>query len=130
MSFLSLSGQLVAGLRIALILFAVMSLLAVHADAREEEALGWHRKRAWLMISLAVVIYSPAHAAWAMGHAPPDWVARVLDVLTTAAACISFIHLLAARGLALGLSAARVRRGVITNLGVMVAIVGAACLIP
>lgn len=128
MSFIVLTGHVVAGLRIALVLFAVMSLFATRVGVEMNGSLAWHRRRAWIMLSIAVVVYSPAHAAWALGHAIPLAISRILDGLTTLAACGAFIHLLAGHAIERGVSWHQARRGMVTNVGVVIAFVGAVCL--
>ena len=128
MSVLQIISQITAGFRIALILFAVMALLAWYANGGEKTALERYRRRSWGLLSVSVLAYSPAHAAWLMGH-PFDRIAsHCMDGVASAAACGCFIMLLASRGLMRGLSEARVRRGIHVNLFVLAASVGAAWL--
>lgn len=128
---LDLFGQLAAGFRLSLVLFAVMSLLtsgkwqpdaltaARRMQAQRLNALGWS------LLAYGIVLYSPAHAAWLLGHPTPKVVNRGLDALASALACAAFIKVLAYRGLMRGLSWQRVRRGIVVNNLIVVATVGA-----
>ena len=119
-----LLGQLTAGLRAGLILLAVMSLLS--GPLREGDTLldRW-RARGALLLAVAVILYSPAHAAWLLGHPMPRLASRALDMIATGMSIGTFLYLLAGRALRRGLSAARVRRGTIVNVGLVLAIAGA-----
>jgi hypothetical protein len=127
-------GQLTIGLRFALTLFAAMSLLVPPLIGEPVNAASiitidrW-RLRGANMLAFAILLYSPAHTAWLMGHAPDPLVSRSLDALATGLCCICFIHWLAARALKRGVSMRRVRRGAWANAMVMVSFVGTAWLI-
>lgn len=128
---LAIFEQLAAGFRLALVLFAAMSLLttgrwqpdaltdARRLQAQRLNALGWG------LMAWGIVLYSPAHAAWLLGHPTPPVFNRGLDALASALACAAFIKVLAYRGLMRGLSWQRVRRGVVVNNLIVVATVGA-----
>jgi peptidoglycan/LPS O-acetylase OafA/YrhL len=120
-------GHIAAGCRIALILFAVMTLLATHRPDGATLA-DRVRARGSVMLGLSILVYSPAHAAWLLGHSAPPLVSRWLDVIGTMLALGCLIALLAGRGLKRGLSPRRVRRGVYMNVAVALSIVGAAWL--
>ena len=128
MTTLQMIGQLTAGLRFALILFAVMAMLAWYANGGEKTLLERYRRRSWGLLSVSVLAYSPAHAAWLMGRPFDKLVSHSMDLVASAAACGCFIALLACRGLMRGLSESRVRRGIHVNLFVLAASVGAAWL--
>lgn len=128
---LEIFEQLAAGFRLSLVLFAAMSLLTSgkwHPDAltaarrmqaQRLNALGW------ALLAWGIVLYSPAHAAWLLGHPTPKVMNRALDALASALACAAFIKVLAYRGLMRGLSWQRVRRGIVVNNLIVVATVGA-----
>ena len=128
MTALQIVSQITAGFRVALILFAVMAMLAWYANGGEKTALERYRRRSWGLLSISVLAYSPAHAAWLMGHPFAKIISHLMDAAASAAACGCFITLLASRGLMRGLTEARVRRGVHVNLFVLAASVGAAWL--
>ena len=137
MTVADMAGQLAAGLRMALVLLAVSSLHTL--AAKDEEAAELldpipaalvyaERKlhaRAWLMFSLAVLAFSPLHAAWLLGRPAGLLFSKVGDVFASALACAAFVQLLATRGYVRGLTAERVRRGVVAN----VAAIGATILV-
>ena len=79
----------------------------------------------WALLAWGIVLYSPAHAAWLLGHPTPTIMNRALDALASALACAAFIKVLAYRGLMRGLSWQRVRRGIVVNNLIVVATVGA-----
>lgn len=116
MTIIDLTGQLAAGLRMSLVLFAAMILMAGP----------W--RRAITLIALATLVYSPGHAASLLGYPAPRAVSASLDTLCSALACAGFIAVLASQGVQRGLSAARVRRGVLVNMAVVCMMVGAAWL--
>ncbi|MDE0879957.1 MAG: hypothetical protein OSB00_15045 [Sphingomonas bacterium] len=137
MTLADIFGQIAGGLRLSLMLFAFMSLLARGRALPEVSATGWrdqHERarrlnaRGWFLIALAALAYSPLHAAYYLGHPADPAVARLGDVLASGLASAAFITRLAARGLATGLSDRRVARGVHVNCCVALAIVGAAWL--
>lgn len=127
MSEVATLSHIAAGCRIALILFAVMTLLATH---RPEGATLAEKVRSIgsMLLALSILAYSPAHAAWLLGHSAPPMVSRWLDVVGTTLALGCLMALLAGRGLKRGLSPQRVRRGVYMNVAVALSIVGAAWL--
>lgn len=134
----ALFAQVAAGLRVALFLFAAMSLLT-KPRRRSPFDENWllqlelahkHNARAWSLIAWAAVLFSPLQSALLLGHPAPALVARAADVAVSAMGCAGFVQLLAARGHAIGLSPERVRRGELTNLGVALALVGAIWLTP
>ncbi|GEM_PF-5714911 len=134
MTLIAIFGQMAAGFRLALVLFAAMSLLTVTAwspealtDARRMTAQRLNA-RAWTFLATSVLAFSPAHAAWLLGHPVIPVVNRAMDALASGLACMAFIKLLAFRGLMRGLSWPRIRRGIRVNMGIMVAVVGAAWL--
>lgn len=127
MTTIDILGQTVAGLRLALVLFAVMSLIAIQ-PAHERSPLEWYRARTWTLLALAIIAYSPAHAAEALHRPFPPIVNRTLDAVSTTLACACLINLLAARGLMRGLSERRVSRGIAVNLVVLACVVGSAWL--
>ncbi len=125
-------AETTAGLRIALVLFAVMTLvgrpsllaevapdrlsLVGRIEARRRARI--LQRRAWTMMAWAVLGYSPAHAAWLLGTPWPRILSATGDVVASTLACCSFAALIAARGSALGLSIERVRRGMAVNAAV------------
>lgn len=118
---LDVVNQATAGLRMALILFAVGALLAWVRGRGVHELADVYRGRAWALMAAAVVAYSPAHAAWLIGRPLPAVWSRPMDLIGTGLACASFVLIFAARGLERGLTAQRARRGMIVNLGVALA---------
>ena len=138
MTVADMAGQLAAGLRMALVLLAVSSLHTLAAkeqvsdDAPEmipAALVVAERKlhaRAWLMFSLAVLAFSPLHAAWLLGRPAGLLYSKVGDVFASALACGAFVQLLATRGHARGLSVERVRRGAIANIATIAGVVLAA----
>lgn len=128
MTWLQMFGQVAAGLRLGLVLLAVMSLLARYRASPEPTPADRYKSRAWTLLAAAILTYSPAHAASLLGRAAPEIASRALDALGTAMCCASLIYLLAARGLLRGLTPERVRRGMAMNLAVVLATVGAAWL--
>ena len=134
MTTVEAAAQLAAGLRGALILFALMILLT--SGRWQPDAISPARRlkaqrlnaTGWTLMASAVIAYSPAHAAWLMGHPTPPVLNRILDVVGTALACFSFVKVLAYRGLMRGLPWSRVFRGMLVNNAVILAMVGAAWL--
>jgi type II secretory pathway component PulJ len=133
MLILALS-QLAAGFRLALVLFAVMSLLSTSrwmpdavSDARRMQAQRLN-KVAWMLVAVSILIYSPTHASWLMGHPSPPIVNRALDMIASGLACAAFIRVLAYRGLMRGLTWQRVRWGMRVNILTVGAVLVAACL--
>jgi hypothetical protein len=127
-------SQIAGGFRLALSLFAVMSLLSIShwvpdavTDARRMQAQRLN-KVAWTLVAASVLTYSPAHAGWLLGHPTPAIVNRALDMLASALACAAFIRVLAYRGLMRGLTWQRVRRGMRVNILIVLAVLVAACL--
>lgn len=127
-------SQLAAGFRLALCLFAVMSLLSTSrwapeaiTDARRMQAQHLN-KVAWTLVAASILIYSPAHASWLMGHPTPQVINRALDMAASGLACAAFIRVLAYRGLMRGLTWQRVRSGMRVNIAIVGAVVVAACL--
>lgn len=108
--------HLAAGLRLALIVFAVMCFLA------------WHREgqihRSWLLMAAAILCYSPAHASWLLGHPWRREVSTALDALGSGLGCLAIIARLAHLAGQRGISEGRIRRGVIVNLAVLLILVG------
>jgi hypothetical protein len=115
MMIVDMLGQLTAGLRLALVLFAAMALTA-------------RVRGAWALLSASVIAYSPAHAAWLLGHPAPRIVSTAMDSVATSLACAAFIWRLATSAIERGLSMPRVRRGVYVNIAVALLVVGAAWL--
>lgn len=109
-----------AGLRLAMTFFAFMCFLA------------WHRKHSlhssWLLIAGAIVLYSPAHASWLMGHPWQKGLSTGLDALACGLVCWAMIARLAYLGVERGLSPKRVRKGVYMNVLILTGFVGAAWL--
>lgn len=115
MTIIEVLGQLTAGSRLALVLFAVMLL---HARVRG----------AWALLAASVLAYSPAHAAWLLGHPAPRMLSTSMDLIASTLAVVAFIRRLAETALERGLSQQRVRRGMLANLAVALLVVGAAWL--
>ena len=128
---LDIFEQLAAGFRLSLVLFAAMSLLT--SGKWQPDALTAARRMqaqrlnafGWALLAWGIVLYSPAHAAWLLGHPTPTIMNRALDALASALACAAFIKVLAYRGLMRGLSWQRVRRDIVVNNLIVVATVGA-----
>lgn len=127
-------SQMAAGFRLALTLFAVMSILSTSrwspdalTDARRMQAQHLN-KVAWTLVAISVLIYSPFHAGWLLGHPTPPIVNRALDMVASGLACAAFIRVLAYRGLMRGLTWQRVRRGMRVNILIVGAVLVTACL--
>lgn len=122
----ALSASIAAGSRLALILFAVMSGLAWIKNRGEVTALERWRRRGWMFLSIAALAASPLRAALFLGFAISVAAENITDAIATSACSACFICSLASRGLMRGMSEQRVRRGVIANVVVLLAFVGAA----
>lgn len=83
---------------------------------------------AWAAVATAALCYRPMHSLWLLGHAAPRLASVLADLVAVTVAIGGFIALLAARGFARGLTLARVQRGVWVNVGLALAMTGAACL--
>lgn len=126
MTITDVLGQLAAGLRLALVLFAVMALLS---SVRTDEQVDVHdrlKSWAWTLIAVAVVFFSPVRAATLLGRPTSEWLIRIGDVGASGLSCGAFILLLAARAIRRGLSTARVIRGAAVNIAILFATVGTA----
>jgi len=135
MAFAAALAPIAAGFRVALTLFAVMSLLSTTrwapdavSAARRMQAQRLN-KVAWSLVAIGVLLYSPIHAGWLLGYPAPRVVNRALDMIASALACAAFIRVLAYRGLMRGLSWPRVRRGMRVNVMIVGAVVVTACLV-
>jgi hypothetical protein len=137
MTLIDAIGRVAAGERIALVLFALGSLLARkhHAvEIAEAErpaialAVGRLTVLAWTLMAWSVLSFSPLHTFWLIGRPAPHLLTRMGDVVASGLACAAFIAQLAARARAAGVSQQRVRRGAGANLLVVLAMVGVAWL--
>lgn len=129
MTALAFLSQTVVGLRSALILLAFMSLIAWARSKQPNELIGRVKSRAWALLALLCLFASPPQIAWMIGHPMPHLISRSLGLIGSAFGCAGMIHVLAARGLLRGLSERRVKRGMLTNTAVVVAIVAAAWIV-
>lgn len=131
--FLHFLTHLAGGLRIALALFAAMSLLTRARPRFADDPAFWlgqietaHRlnARGWALIAVAALCFSPFQTALLLGRPAPLLWSRIGDVAASGLGCAAFVCLLAARGAMIGLSADRVRRGILTNVLVALLLVG------
>lgn len=120
---LAVVSHIAIGARSGLILFATMSLLSWYRAPPEDAMIEVYRSRFWFLMAMSTLLYSPAHTAWLVGHPIPKIATRTLDCAACILASVAMIHLLAARGLMRGISAARVKRGMVANLLVLCAII-------
>lgn len=94
--------------------------------------LAWHKEKglhySWLLVALAIVLYSPATPPWPMGHPWRREISTDLDALACGLVCWAMIARLAYLGVERGLSRQRVRNGVYVNILVLIGLVGAAWL--